>query len=153
MPVPQSSPKKAATPQQKIILWQSLKWILLFCLPASLLCSLFATEILQIIFSLQGETLQKTTTVFFWTVLSLPPACMIPILSRFFLANDDTKTPLIINTLSLTIATTLAATLSLYILPPDIAILGLALGNFTANYLSATLFGIKTWQALHPLSK
>ena len=132
---------------QKKILWQSGKWILFFCVPATIFCAFFTKEILQLVFNLEATSQEKTATVFFWTVLSLPAACIIPILARFFLANDDTITPLWINSLSLLCATTLAAILSLWILPKEIAILGLALGNFTANTLSAGLFsGIVWWK-------
>lgn len=125
--------------QQKI-LRNAFKWILFFSLPATLIGAFFSEPILQLAFNLSGKTLEMTNTVFFWTVLSLPAACMIPILSRIFLANDDTKTPLWISAFSLFVATSLAAILSLKILPPENAILGLALGNFTANFLKTILF-------------
>ncbi len=134
--------------KQKAILLSSTKWILFFCVPASVICAFFASEILQLIFNLSGPMLEKTKTVFFWTVISLPAACLIPILSRFFLANDDTRTPLAINAFSLFCATVLAAVLSLVILPREMAILGLAWGNFTANFLSAGIFTIAVMRRL-----
>ena len=146
---PRLAEKKHDHPQQLQIIWGSGKWILLFSIPGALVCALFPELILQIIFGLEGEALQRTKTVFFWTVISLPAGCFIPLLARFFLANDDTKTPLFITSFSLIIATTLAAVLSLYILPKETAILGLALGNFTANYLSAGLFGIMVWRKVY----
>lgn len=125
---------------QKKILKNAFRWILFFTVPTTLFCLFFSETILQLAFNLSGKTLEMTHTVFFWTVLSLPAACMIPILSRVFLANDDTQTPLWISSFSLFIATSLAAILSLKILPPEKAILGLALGNFTANFLKTILF-------------
>jgi len=84
-----------------------------------------------------------TTIVFRWTIASVPFACACPLLSRVFLARDDTRTPLRITTTSLAFATALAAILSLKLLPPDNAILGLAVGNFTANVLVATRLHFK----------
>ncbi len=135
--------------EQKAILLSSTKWILFFCVPAAVICAIFSTEILQLVFNLSGPMLAKTKTVFFWTVISLPAACLIPVLSRFFLANDDTRTPLFINAFSLGIATILAAVLSLLVLPRETAILGLAWGNFTANFLSAIIFGIAVTRRLN----
>jgi peptidoglycan biosynthesis protein MviN/MurJ (putative lipid II flippase) len=65
-----------------------------------------------------------------------------------FLANEDTKTPLRSAVIGLTIATTLAAGLSLYVFAPSSAILGLAIGNFVANYLNAGLLGYRLWRKL-----
>jgi len=127
---------------QKKILWESGKWILFFCVPAAVICAVFSQEVLQLVFNLEGVILEKTRMVFFWTVISLPAACVIPLLARFFLANDDTVTPLWINSFSLACATVLAVVLSLWILPPETAVLGLAFGNFTANFLSAILFAV-----------
>ena len=104
-----------------------------------------AEPILELVFNLEGDRLIMTKIVFMWTVITLPFACLIPLFSRVFLANDDTKTPLYVNVFSLSIATALAVTLSLYVLPPDKAILGLALGNFTANTLSVGLFSFILW--------
>ncbi len=125
---------------QVSILKQSTGHILLFAIPFSLLCAVLAEPILQLLFGLEGSRLEMTRTVFWWTVISLPFACLIPLFSRYFLANDDTTTPMWINVISLAIATSLAAFLSLKIFSGQGAILGLALGNFTANILSATLF-------------
>lgn len=126
--------------KQQSILKSALKWILFFSIPATIFALFFLKEILKLGFGLSGSPLEMTQTVFFWTVLSLPAACMIPILSRVFLANDDTSTPLWINFFSLLSATGLAAYLALVVFPPEKAILGLALGNFTANFLTLGLF-------------
>lgn len=126
--------------KQEVILNNSIKWILLWTVPFAIIGALISTQLLSILFVLDGPVLEMGSTVFFWTVISLPFACMIPIFSRVFLANDDSKTPLYINVFSLTIATVLAAVLALRVLPPDKAILGLAYGNFTANVLGAILF-------------
>jgi len=134
------------------IMKQSTGHILLFAIPFSLLCAIMAEPILQLLFNLEGTRLAMTKTVFWWTVISLPFACLIPLFSRFFLANDDTTTPMWINVISLTIATTLAAILSLKILPSDQAILGLALGNFTANTLSCCLFALAIYKTINDRS-
>lgn len=131
------------------ILRQSSGHILFFAIPFSLICAFLAAPILQLLFGLEGDRLAMTTQVFWWTVISLPFACLIPLFARFFLANDDTYTPLWINLGSLTVATSLAAVLSLKVLPPDQAILGLALGNFTANTLSCALFALAIWKTIH----
>lgn len=134
-----SKAKKDINTQQKI-LKHSLKWILLWTIPFAIIGAFGAEFLLKTLFALEGNTLEMTKTVFFWTVISLPAACMIPVMSRVFLANDDTRTPLWVNMFSLIVATVLAATLALKILPEEKAILGLAYGNFVANVLSAGLF-------------
>ena len=139
--------KHQNTAQGQILKTSTLQ-ILLFAIPFSLLCAFFAEPILQLLFNLEGDRLLMTKTVFWWTVISLPFACLIPLFSRFFLANDDTKTPMWINIISLTIATIFAAILALQILPTDQAILGLALGNFTANTLSCALFAIAIYRTI-----
>jgi len=143
---PKLAKVKNKVAEQRQIIWQSSRQILLLAIPFSLACALLAEPILQILFNLEGKRLAMTKTVFWWTVISLPFACLIPLLSRFFLANDDTHTPMMINVISLTIATSLAAVLSLKVLPTEQAILGLALGNFTANTLSCGLFSWAIWR-------
>ncbi len=138
--------------KQQEILKSSIKWIMFWTIPFAIIGAFSAKFLLITLFGLDGHTLYMTQKVFFWTVISLPAACLIPIFSRFFLANDDTHTPLYINVFSLFIATSLALILALKILPPEKAILGLAYGNFTANILSAGLFyyAFKKWKK--PLS-
>jgi len=126
---------------QREILKSSVGWILFFTVPAAVIGALFPTQILSLLYNLSGESLRMASIVFFWTVITLPFFCIIPVFSRAFYANGDVKTPAWITTISLTIATALAAILSLVILPPNIAILGLALGTFTANVLSVVLYG------------
>ncbi len=137
---PKLSKAKNNKDKQTKILNHSIKWILLWTIPFALIGAVGADFLLAFLFGLSGPVLEMGRTVFFWTVISLPFACLIPIFSRVFLANDDTTTPLYINLFSLTVATSLAAILALKILPTDKAILGLAYGNFTANVLGATLF-------------
>ncbi len=133
--------------EQRKILAHSLRWILGLTLPVSVFCALFTEPILRFLFNLEGLSLAMTQTVFFWTVLSLPLACTLPLCSRLFLANDDTVTPLYATITTLTLATALAAFLSLVYLPSDKAILGLAIGNFTANSLGFLLFmGLIWWK-------
>ena len=142
---PQLTAAKNDLAAQRKILKKFLFWILVFSVPAAGFGAFFARELLQLFFGLSGDGLEWTQIVFFWTVLSLPAACCIPLLSRLFLANDRTSTPVKITTFSLFFATTLAAVLSLGILPDEKAIWGLAIGNFTANALSAALFGVATY--------
>ncbi len=131
--------------EQKKIVYQTIRWIVVLVIPFSLISAFLSEWLVQLLFSLEGSALWMTKTVFIWTVISLPFACVIPIFSRVFLANDDTKTPLRLSAVSLLIATGLAAWLSLFVFPRDLAILGLAIGNFVANTLSAFLFGIWLW--------
>lgn len=126
---------------QKSILIRATRWILFLTIPFSIVCVILSEWILRLVFGLDGDRLMMTNTVFFWTVISLPAACLIPVWSRFFLANNDTTTPLKCNFIALGIATALAAYLSLQVFNGTGAILGLAIGNFTANYLNALLFG------------
>jgi len=131
---------------QKKILTKSVLWIAFFTVPAAIIGFAFATPILELLFKLEGTQLEMTKTVFRWTVVSLPMACITPLFSRAFFANDDSRTPLFISGFSLFVATIMAAVLALYILPKERAILGLAIGNFTANILSASLFSFILWQ-------
>jgi putative peptidoglycan lipid II flippase len=139
---PRLAKSKHQIHEQKLIVKKSLFWIAFFVIPASIIGAVFSKFLLHWAYNLDGQNLEMATTVFWWTVISLPFACAIPIMSRVFLANDDTKTPLRITAISLLTATGIAAIFSLWILPPEQAILGLAWGNFTANTLSALLFGI-----------
>ncbi|MDH3324363.1 MAG: oligosaccharide flippase family protein [Candidatus Peregrinibacteria bacterium] len=143
---PKIAKSKSDPTKQKQIIINSLKWILFFTIPASIIGGLLSEQILELLFNFSEQQLYMTKTVFFWTVISLPFACTLPILSRVFLANDDSRTPLIINATSLTIATIIAATLSLRVLPPETAILGLAIGNFSANTFGALIFGFMVWR-------
>jgi len=133
---------------QKKIIKKSLGWIAFWTIPVAIIGLVFSELILQILFNLEGKALEMATTVFFWTVLSLPASCCIPLLARVFLARGDAKTPMKITAFSLIVATTLAGVLSLKILPAEIAILGLAIGNFTASVLSASIFGVAVWRKL-----
>ena len=128
---------------QKKVLLDSLKWIFLATIPAVLVGAIWAQFWLVFLFNADGELLRLGTWIFQIVVLSLPAACAIPVLSRVFLANDDTKTPLRVTVISLSIATATAALLALVILPSDISVLGLGIGTFIANVLSALLF----WKA------
>ncbi|NCP66832.1 oligosaccharide flippase family protein [bacterium] len=132
-------------PLQRKILLSSAKWIFFFCAPAAVVCAVFSTQILQLLFTLENERLQMAQVVFFWTVISLPLTCVLPLLARVFLANDDTVSPLYATIISLVVATSTAAYLSLVYLPKDQAILGLALGNFVANTLGFILFISLIW--------
>jgi murein biosynthesis integral membrane protein MurJ len=125
---------------QNKILFRAIGWIFFFTIPFAVLSFFFSAIILQKLFGLEGTVLEMTNTVFFWTAISLPFGALIPLISRYFLANDDTLTPLKINFFGLSVATGLAIFLSLFFLPPQRAILGLALGNFVANILGALLF-------------
>ncbi|MCF7917710.1 oligosaccharide flippase family protein [Candidatus Gracilibacteria bacterium] len=142
---PKLSHAKHDYPAQKEILKTSIQWVLFFTIPTVIVGMLFASPILHLLFHLEGEMLRMATTVFFWTILALPATCIIPTLSRVFLANDDALTPMKVSTASLLVATGAAAMLSLVILPSEKAILGLALGNLIASGLSAILFGWMLW--------
>lgn len=142
---PKLTAAKHNYPAQKKVWLHSLKWIWVIAAPVSLICAVFSTEILQLLFGLSGERLAMTDQVFWWTVISLPLACSLPVTSRVFLANDDTVTPLYASITGLTVATSVAAYLSLVYLPKDQAILGLAVGNFTANTLGFVLFISLIW--------
>ena len=125
---------------QKKVLKDALKWVFLATIPAVLVGAIWAEFWLSFLFQAKGELLRLGTWIFQIVVLSLPAACAIPVLSRIFLANDDTKTPLRVTVISLSIATIIAALLALVVLPKEIAVLGLGIGTFFANVLSAFLF-------------
>jgi len=143
---PKFSKQKNNFPAQKKILTDTLKWIFLATIPTALIGVFFASDILEILFNLSGTMLHNTALVFAWIIASLPLACTIPVLARVFFANDDVRTPMKIWIVSLSIGTATAAILALQIFPPEKAILGLALGTFVTNTLSAVLFAIATWK-------
>lgn len=121
--------------------------ILGITIPASLLAWGLSEWLLETFLTLSGEKLRLTNQVFTWTVASLPAACLVPLLSRYFLANDDTHTSLRSTVLALATATSTAAILSLWVFSPDRAIVGLAIGNFIANYLNAGVLLVSLyWQ-------
>lgn len=132
--------------KQKNTVKNALKWILLATIPATFIGFIWANFWLSFLFNLDGEILRMGTIVLRWVILSLPFAAVIPLFSRIFLANDDVKTPMKISAFSLFIATVTAAILSLKILPPETAVMGLAIGTFLANFLSASLFGYFVWK-------
>lgn len=134
---------------QKKVLKDALKWIFLATIPAVLVGAIWARFWLIFLFNADGELLRLGTWIFQIVVLSLPAACAIPVLSRVFLANDDTRTPLRVTVISLSIATVVAALLALIILPSEISVLGLGIGTFIANVLSAILF----WNAVQKYFK
>jgi putative peptidoglycan lipid II flippase len=129
--------------EQQKVLRDSLKWVFLATIPAALIGAIFAEFWLVFLFDAEGELLRLGKWIFQIVVLSLPAACAIPVLSRIFLANDDVKTPLRVTIIALSIATAVAALLALVILPKEISVLGLGVGTFLANILSALLF----WRA------
>jgi putative peptidoglycan lipid II flippase len=137
---PKLTAAKGNKEAQKKVLSDSLKWIFLATIPAVLVGAIWAQFWLVFLFNADGELLRLGTWIFQIVVLSLPAACAIPVLSRVFLANDDTKTPLRVTVISLSIATGVAALLALVILPSEISVLGLGIGTFIANVLSALLF-------------
>lgn len=137
---PKLTAAKGNKEMQKKVLSDALKWIFLATIPAVLVGAIWARFWLVFLFNADGELLRLGTWIFQIVVLSLPAACAIPVLSRVFLANDDTKTPLRVTVISLSIATGVAAFLALVILPQQIAVLGLGIGTFVANVLSALLF-------------
>ena len=127
---------------QKKILLQALLWAFVFSVPFTLVGVLGSESIVHVLYDMEGVALQMAARVFWWTVLSLPFACSLPVMMRFFYARNDVRTPLIISAIALFTATFTAGILALRVLPPEHAILGLALGNFIANTLSFVLYGV-----------
>ena len=143
---PKFSKQKNNFPAQKKILTDTLKWIFLATIPTAIIGVFFASDILRILFNLSGDMLHNTSLVFAWIIASLPLACTIPVLARVFFANDDVRTPMKIWIVSLSIGTATAAILALQVFPSEKAILGLALGTFVTNTLSAVVFASATWK-------
>ncbi len=141
-------PKLVAASNNKIlqqkILNDTLKWVFLATIPAAIVGAVFAEFWLGFLFNAEGELLRLGSLIFQIVVISLPATCAIPVLSRVFLANDDTRTPLRVTLISISLATAVAISLSLFILPPEIAVLGLGIATFTANISSAVMFWIAT---------
>lgn len=137
---PKLTAAKGNKKEQKKVLYDALGWVFLATIPAVIIGAFFAEFWLIFLFNAEGELLRLGKWIFQIVVLSLPAACAIPVLSRIFLANDDVKTPLRVTIIALSIATGIAALLALVLLPKEIAVLGLGIGTFCANVLSALLF-------------
>lgn len=127
--------------EQKKLVRHALTWIALATIPIAIVTAGWAEFWLKFLFDASGDLLRMGTPVLRLIAISTPIACAIPTLSRVYLANDDTHTPMKFSAISIAIATATAAVLSLKILPDDIAVLGLAIGTVVANVLSASLFG------------
>lgn len=139
--------KTAQTPNtQQEILKQGVLIILVLTIPFSILAALFAPQIIQLLYNPTNQILTMSDTVFFWTVLSLPMACLNPILSKTFFANNQNKIPTITTVITLTISTATAAVLALKVFTGTQAVLGLAIGNFLANTINACLLGGLLWK-------
>jgi putative peptidoglycan lipid II flippase len=120
---------------QKKIIYQAHQFIWMISIPASVILFFAGEQFIAFLFGVEGEVLTWTTAVFQWTIASLPFACLIPIYTRIFLANNDTRTPLILTAITFIISIGTAAILSLIILPEKSAVIGLGIGNFLTNSL------------------
>lgn len=134
--------------EQKKILLQGIGMILLLTIPVAVVGFVWSREILQLLFNISGDMLEMGVMVLRWTILSSPFACLTPVVSRLFLANDDVKTPTKISGTVLLIATATAACFALFFFDRGSveAIRGLAIGNFVANTLSALIFLTIAWR-------
>lgn len=144
---PKLTKQKGNHSLQKKPLFSGIFVILGMSLPVAIVGALFSQEILRLLYGLSGIQLEMAYIVFSWTIIALPATCLCPLLSRVFLANDDTKTPLWTTVSSLAVATGVAAYLSLFVFEGNEAIRGLAIGNFIASGLNAILllaFFLKT---------
>lgn len=137
---PLLSETKHNLPRQKRILIKTCAGMLAISVPLSLAGFVLGKWLLELIFALEPDALRATWYVFSWTVVSLPLACLLPLFSRVFLAHGDTRTPLIVSGISLSVATALAAYLCFVVLPSPVALVGLGVGNAVANTLSALLY-------------
>jgi len=143
---PKLTQNKGNHTAQRHYLLKGMGFILALTIPFSVAMVFLSKWILAFLYDVSGSMLAMANTVFVWTVISLPFACLIPLFSRTFLANDDVRSPTRYTIISLVFATGLAAYLALQVFTGEQAILGLAIGNFTANVLSALLFGIGLWR-------
>jgi putative peptidoglycan lipid II flippase len=133
---------------QKKVLLEGIGMILCLTVPVAIVGFVWSREILHLLFNISGDMLDMGAMVLRWTIVSSPFACLTPVLSRLFLANDDVKTPTKISGIVLLVATGIAVFFSLYFFERGSieAIRGLAIGNFVANTLSATLFLFIAWK-------
>ena len=145
---PRLTQHKKDPAKQQWYLLRGLGVVFLITVPVSVFLSFFSAKILQFLYAFPPDILVMADTVFRWTVWSLPFACALPLLSRAFLANDDTVTPMRCTLVSLFVATSLAAFLSLNVFVGSEAILGLAIGNFVANTLSFLFFSWFWWRRI-----
>lgn len=132
--------------KQKQILHKGVFIILGLTIPFAIITGLLAEPIIQLLYNPTAEILAMTKTVFIWTVISLPMACLNPILSKTFFANNQNKIPTFTTLTALIIATGTAAFLALNVFEHQAAITGLAIGNFLANTLNASFLGFFLWK-------
>ncbi len=131
---PALSRSKNDPEKQSKIVHKTLLLIFLCTLPYVAVSLIWAEEILAFIYTQNiQEIMPWAAGVYRITVLSLPFACAIPLLSRWFLANDNTRMPLKISTIAAGLSLTCAALLALVFLAPEWAVLGLGVGNFVTN--------------------
>ncbi|NJP03895.1 oligosaccharide flippase family protein, partial [Candidatus Gracilibacteria bacterium] len=133
---------------QKKILLEGIGMIILLTVPVAVIGLIWSREILHLLFGISGDMLEMGAMVLRWTIVSSPFACLTPVLSRLFLANDDVKTPTKISGTVLLVATGTAAFISLFFFERGSteSIRGLAIGNFIANTLSAGIFLLHAWR-------
>jgi len=143
---PKLTAAKSDPARQQKIVRDTLRWIALITIPIAIVTAGGAEFWLKFLFHADGELLRLGTPVLRLIAISTPVACAIPLLSRVYLANGDTRTPMIFSAISIATATATAAVLSLRVLPAETAILGLAIGTVVANVFSATLFGVGIWK-------
>ena len=108
--------------------------ILAITIPITIIFMLFYKPFILLLYpDLDVSTLHLTQQMFYYTVLSLPVLCLTPLWSRWFLANNDSTTPLYINIVSLTIGTALALILCFTSL--NGTAVGIAIATSIVNYM------------------
>jgi len=84
----------------------SLRWVLLFTIPATIGLVVFRTELVEIIYE-RGEFTQFSTILVAWALLwyglGLVPHSVVEIVSRAFYSLHDTKTPVAVGIAAMTL--------------------------------------------------
>ncbi len=143
---PQLTKFKHKHAEQAKIVKKTAFVILSLAIPYSALAFLFASDFVLLIYGVTDSVLDNAALVLRWTVASLPFQCLIPLLIRVQLANDEVKKPTAYAAVAAVCAISVAAWLSLAYLPEKSAVVGLGVGNFVTNSVLCGLLGWDFWR-------
>lgn len=126
-------------------LTKTFRYILFFVIPVSVFFFLLRAQIIRVLFgdgAFDWEDTILTFETFGWLIVSIFAQATVPLLARAFYVQQDTKTPVVISTLSIVVNIILAVWLA-----PTMGVQGLALAFSAAAILNLVLLlGTLHWQ-------
>lgn len=126
-------------------LTRTFRYILFFVIPVSVWFFLLRAQIIRVLFgdgAFDWEDTILTFETFGWLIVSIFAQATVPLLARAFYVQQDTKTPVVISTLSIVVNIILAVWLA-----PTLGVQGLALAFSAAAILNLVLLlGTLHWQ-------